>query len=91
MKSQWIIILITLMAVMSDMADAKAKYKKSKSKSKSKKKTKFKFKFSGGGGDYDDYGNNDYYDDDHIKYKIDDDYDRNYVGCEPWKFTFLMY
>ena len=26
-----------------------------------------------------------------IKYKIDDDYDRRHVGCEPWKFTLYTF
>ena len=96
------ISILTFLALTCDLADAKPKYKASKSKSKKSKskksKTKIKFKISGGGGDGDDddydhdfYNNNDHYNDDHVKYKIDDDYDRNSVGCEPWKFTFLQY
>ena len=73
--------------------------KKDKKKSKSKK-SKIKIKFSGGDYDNDDYYDdyyenndydNDYYDHDNPRYIRDDDNDRNHVGCEPSKFTFITY
>ena len=74
--------------------------KKDKKDKKKSKKSKIKIKF--GGGDYDDddyyddyYENNDYdndyYDHDNPRYIRDDDNDRNHVGCEPGKFTFITY
>ena len=94
---------IILLTIFSDVAESKPKYKKSKSSSssskkdkKKSKKSKIKIKFGGGDDYYDDYYenndyDNDYYDHDNPRYIRDDDNDRNHVGCEPGKFTFITY